>query len=105
MDTASTQATYAREAAQAVYHQLLANQPQLPQRDEILEFIKSSQPLIPFRIANNITDNVLSMAGSLGPLQSLLEDDYITEIMVNGPGAVLIEKEGRIQSTDITLYL
>lgn len=101
----SNSATYARETAQAIHRQLLADRPQLPQREEILEFIKSTQPLIPFRVANSITEKILSMAGSLGPLQSLLEDDHITEIMVNGPGTVLIEKAGQIQNSDVTLDL
>lgn len=33
-------------------------------------------------------------------LQSLLEDDSITEIMINGPNAVFVEREGQIQSLD-----
>lgn len=31
-------------------------------------------------------------------LQSLLEDEGITEIMINGPNAVFVEREGKIQS-------
>ena len=32
----------------------------------------------------------------LGPLQTLLEDDTITEIMVNGPKNIYIERKGKI---------
>ena len=38
----------------------------------------------------------------LGPLEPLLESEEITEIMVNGPKQVYIEKEGKIQLSDIT---
>lgn len=38
----------------------------------------------------------------LGPLEPLLESDDITEIMVNGPKQIYIEKKGKIQLSDIT---
>jgi len=37
-----------------------------------------------------------------GPLQPLLEDDTITEIMVNGPKNVYIERKGRLHRVPIT---
>jgi pilus assembly protein CpaF len=33
----------------------------------------------------------------LGPLEDLLEDESISEIMVNGPGSIFIESEGRLR--------
>jgi pilus assembly protein CpaF len=38
----------------------------------------------------------------LGPLQPLLEDDTITEIMVNGPKNVYIERKGRLHRVPVT---
>ncbi len=38
----------------------------------------------------------------LGPLQSLLDDDTITEIMVNGPKNVYVERGGRIYRAPVT---
>ncbi len=38
----------------------------------------------------------------LGPLQTLLEDDTITEIMVNGPKNVYVERGGRLYRVPIT---
>lgn len=38
----------------------------------------------------------------LGPLQSLLEDDTITEIMVNGPKNVYIERKGKLHRVPVT---
>jgi len=37
-----------------------------------------------------------------GPLQSLLEDDTITEVMVNGPKNIYIERKGKIHRVPIT---
>lgn len=39
----------------------------------------------------------------LGPLQALFRDPDISEIMVNGPGSVFIEKEGRIEPSELAL--
>lgn len=38
----------------------------------------------------------------LSPVASFLDDPSISEIMINGPGEVYIEQEGRIERTDIT---
>ncbi len=36
-----------------------------------------------------------------GPIEPLLADDEVTEIMVNGPGAVYVVKKGKVYGTDI----
>ena len=38
----------------------------------------------------------------LGPIEQLLSDDEISEIMVNGPKRIYIEKKGKLIRTDIT---
>jgi pilus assembly protein CpaF len=37
----------------------------------------------------------------LGPLEPLLGDPSVDEVMVNGPGAVWVERGGRIEPTDV----
>ncbi|MBE6468673.1 MAG: CpaF family protein [Coriobacteriaceae bacterium] len=44
------------------------------------------------RLAAEILDDVVG----LGPLQRLLEDDSVTEVMVNGTGTSFFEREGRL---------
>src|SRR5687767_2881420 len=44
------------------------------------------------RLTEEITDEVLG----LGPIERLLADESITEIMVNGPWDVWIERKGRL---------
>lgn len=44
---------------------------------------------------------ILNDSVGFGPLEPLLRDDEITEIMVNGPTEVYIEKKGRITLTDV----
>jgi pilus assembly protein CpaF len=38
---------------------------------------------------------------ALGPLRPLVEDDSLTEIMVNGPDMVYVERSGKILLTDV----
>jgi pilus assembly protein CpaF len=48
------------------------------------------------RMLEQITDEITG----LGPLEPLLRDDTITEIMVNGPYQVFIERNGLVERTD-----
>lgn len=49
--------------------------------------------------ANSRLDNRYMEA--LGPIRPLVEDDSLTEIMVNGPEMVYVERKGKILLTDI----
>ncbi len=50
------------------------------------------------RMLEQITDEILG----LGPLEPLLRDATITEVMVNGPQQVYIEREGKLELTGVT---
>lgn len=50
----------------------------------------------------SISEAVINRVIGLGPLEPLLQDPTITEIMVNDPFNVFIEREGRIESVDVT---
>src|SRR5258708_33875394 len=49
------------------------------------------------RIALEIADDILGH----GPLERLLADDSVTEIMVNGPHDVWVERQGRLSPTGV----
>jgi pilus assembly protein CpaF len=50
------------------------------------------------RMLEQITDEILG----LGPMEPLLRDETITEVMVNGPQQVYIERDGRLELTNVT---
>jgi pilus assembly protein CpaF len=50
------------------------------------------------RMLEQITDEIVG----LGPLEPLLRDESITEVMVNGARQVYIERSGKIEMTNIT---
>ncbi|MGF1592097.1 MAG: CpaF family protein [Kiloniellaceae bacterium] len=49
-----------------------------------------------------IVDIMLDDMLGLGPLEPLLADELITDIMVNGPKQVYVERRGKIELTDVT---
>ena len=49
------------------------------------------------RLAGEIADDILGH----GPLERLLDDDSVTEIMVNGPDDVWVERQGRLYETNV----
>ena len=48
----------------------------------------------------SMIDELIAEIGGLGPLDALLEDTTITEIMVNGPDHLYIERAGKIHRVD-----
>lgn len=48
-----------------------------------------------------ITEYILNEIFGLGPLESLLSDKTISDILVNGPRQVYIERRGRLERVDI----
>ncbi|MCL4241414.1 MAG: CpaF family protein [Dehalococcoidia bacterium] len=50
------------------------------------------------RLVSLVADEVLG----LGPIQALVDDSSITEVMVNGPDQVYFERDGVIHPSDIT---
>ncbi len=50
------------------------------------------------QITTELTDDILGH----GPLERLLADDTVSEIMVNGPYDIWIEREGRLYQTSVS---
>ncbi len=46
-----------------------------------------------------LCERVLALAGGLGPLEPLLADPAVDEVMVNGCGAVYVERHGKVERT------
>jgi Flp pilus assembly CpaF family ATPase/MinD-like ATPase involved in chromosome partitioning or flagellar assembly len=77
-----------RVEAASLMRQLLADVP-LHERDGIL--------------AEAVVSDVVHEALGLGPLEPLMSDPHITEIMVNGPHHLYIEKAGRLEHLSHTI--
>jgi pilus assembly protein CpaF len=55
---------------------------------------------LPLRSRTRILQEILDEVTGYGPIQPLLLDESITEIMVNGPKQIYVERAGRLQKTD-----
>lgn len=52
-------------------------------------------------VRRNIVKNIIDELIGLGPLQALMEDESITDIMVNGPDNVFIERGGMVAKSKV----
>ena len=48
-----------------------------------------------------VSNYVFNNMRKLGPLQTILDDHTITEVMINGPDTIFFEKNGRLQKADV----
>ncbi|MBQ6007719.1 MAG: Flp pilus assembly complex ATPase component TadA [Kiritimatiellae bacterium] len=68
---------------------------------EIVEQVRKAGKLPQGIDAARLEREVFNEALRLGPLEDLLADDSVTEIMVNGPHRVYVERGGKLQLTDL----
>ena len=57
---------------------------------------------LPEDLRKQIFDDILDELTGFGPIQPLLDDDDVSEVMVNGPKKVFIEKKGRLTKSAVT---
>ncbi len=66
-------------------------------KETLAAIIDEIPPKLPAGIdADSPGKDILDEALGLGPLEELLADDSVTEIMVNGPDRVFVERKGRL---------
>src|SRR5262249_1205600 len=51
---------------------------------------------------DTLIKQVLDEVFGFGPLEGLIRDHAVSDIMINGPRQVFVEKRGQVQATDIT---
>ncbi|MCA0989600.1 CpaF family protein [Guptibacillus algicola] len=67
----------------------------------VKQMIDEEKVIIPSQEMERIIRQIINESVGYGPLEALLQDDGITEIMVNGANEVYIERGGKMQETDI----
>jgi len=70
-------------------------------RDFALEVLGEHERTLPGRTLEQLIECVLYEVTGLGPLEILLDDNSITEIMVNGPDQVMIERDGHLSQVAV----
>jgi pilus assembly protein CpaF len=69
-------------------------------RERISALLRDEPDLGPLE-RENLVGALYAQIVGLGPLQPLLEDPSVNEIMVNGPAQVYVERAGRLQRTAV----
>jgi pilus assembly protein CpaF len=73
-------------------------------REEALAVLREDGAILPrtalARMVNEVSDAVVGM----GPIEFLLKDPDVTEVMVNGPDDVYVERKGRIERVSDRLF-
>jgi pilus assembly protein CpaF len=73
-------------------------------REEALGVLRQRRVVLPAeelaRLVNEVSDDVVG----LGPIEALLKDPDVTEVMVNGPDDVYVERKGRIEKVESGLF-
>jgi pilus assembly protein CpaF len=92
--------------------QVLANQdPQIPPgfarelgaRDILAQAFAQTRLTLSEARREKLFARVLMLLFGLGPLQPLAEDPSVSEILVNSPGAVFVERQGRLEPAPVAI--
>jgi pilus assembly protein CpaF len=87
-----------RRLLDAPFDPALLARPEL--RARLARMLREEAPLLAAAAADVVLDELVDDVGGRGPLEPLLGDASITEIMVNGPDRVFIERAGRVLPVD-----
>ena len=75
----------------------------LPRSVDVPGIVRAMEPLAPQQLVDDVVARVSALVDGLGPVEPLLRDPTVSEVMVNGPGRVWIEREGSILCSDVWL--
>jgi pilus assembly protein CpaF len=101
---AATGVTVNRAAlAGRVMARLVAEGPGGRLRERVGELVAGEGPLLSPREQARVVGEVLAEVCGLGPLEPILADPEVTEVMVNGPGRVWVERAGRLERVPVSL--
>src|ERR671933_885496 len=68
---------------------------------EVRALVEREAAPLPEAERTALKERVILLATGLGPLEPLLSDPAVDEVMVNGPGAVYVERGGRLERTGV----
>lgn len=70
-------------------------------REKVMVYVAERQlPISGYDLENLVEEIVDELAG-YGPLESLIKDDRINDILVNGPRKIFVERDGQLEITSL----
>ncbi|HEY3141212.1 MAG TPA: ATPase, T2SS/T4P/T4SS family [Acidimicrobiales bacterium] len=87
-----------------VHRRLLTDGADHPLDDRALtDLVRTEAPLLGDAAVASAVARVRARIGGVGSLEPLLADPTVSDVLVNGPGRVWIERAGHLEQTDIVL--
>jgi len=71
-------------------------------RQVLIDLVSREVKVMDNRTRDRIVNEVLDETFGLGPLEELLADHSITDILVNGPRQVFVERQGQLQLSSVS---
>ncbi len=72
-------------------------------RGRLAQLVREEQPLLASERRDRLVDELVDEVAGLGPLEPLLADPDVTEVMLNGPGRAYVERNGRLDAVELGL--
>lgn len=94
-----------REAlVDAAHRRVVDTMEQVPMpAGDIAAIVRALAPLTPTDVVDDVVERVAARVHGLGPLEPLLADPSVSEVMINGPGTVWIERGGHVSRSRVSL--
>jgi pilus assembly protein CpaF len=73
-------------------------------REEALGVLREHRVVLSARDLTRLVNEVSDEVVGLGPIERLLKDPEVTEVMINGPDDVYVERKGRIERVESGLF-
>lgn len=70
---------------------------------DIAAIVRALAPLTPTDVVDDVVERVAARVQGLGPVEPLLADPSVSEVMINGPGPVWIERGGSVSRSAVSL--
>lgn len=92
-----------KESIHAELVKTAASEEGLGLQEVISRLVEEKGEEIPKPTQKRLIQQIVDEAAGLGPLERLLKDDTISEVMVNGPYSIYVERSGKLDLTEIKL--
>ena len=96
-----------RDVTENLVRELEMSNPDYFHRDafvqkKLVEILNKLPPTVPNSVKRDLMYKVKNDILGFGAIQPLLDDPDVSEVMVNGPSKVYVEKKGKLIKTDVT---
>jgi pilus assembly protein CpaF len=91
-------------AEETALERLTAPERRLRVRSEVMELLREQRAILPASAVTEVVNQVSDEVVGLGPIERLLKDPEVSEVMVNGADDVYVERKGRIEKVDDLLF-